>query len=584
MENFIVSARKYRPQTFDTVVGQKSITNTLKNAIKNNQLAQAFLFCGPRGVGKTTCARILAKTINCEHFSANMEACDHCQSCVSFNENSSFNIYELDGASNNSVDDIRTLVDQVRIPPQMGRYKVYIIDEVHMLSASAFNAFLKTLEEPPPYAKFILATTEKHKILPTILSRCQIFDFKRITVDDIAGHLSHVAEKEKITADDNALHIIAQKADGAMRDALSIFDQLVSFAGNELTYSTVLENLNVLDYEYFFKITDQVLQGDISGTLLTINDIIGKGFEGQHFLIGFGEHLRNLLVCKDPATAILLETAPSIRSHYVEQSGRCPVSQLLKLLDISNRCDLNYKTSNNKRLHLEISLMQMCAPLIRQDALTMASPGSMIQPSAAPNPLPIAHPGTLPIKESTSQPSPGSPLSIGNLPNAKSAETVKMRDIKTDFARTTSIKMPVPTTGNDALTTDEEQARYEIATPFTQSGLIRFWDEYADNLKNESPHLYSTLKNSRPALQDHWNISLTIDNKVQEDELNMRKTEMMEFLRSHLNNYKIQIQTTIAETQKNLKPYTDKEKYELMAGKNPALRTLREELDLEIEY
>ena len=584
MENFIVSARKYRPQTFDTVVGQKSITNTLKNAIKNNQLAQAFLFCGPRGVGKTTCARILAKTINCEHFSANMEACDHCQSCVSFNENSSFNIYELDGASNNSVDDIRTLVDQVRIPPQMGKYKVYIIDEVHMLSASAFNAFLKTLEEPPPYAKFILATTEKHKILPTILSRCQIFDFKRITVDDIAGHLAHVAEKEKITADDNALHIIAQKADGAMRDALSIFDQLVSFAGNELTYNTVLENLNVLDYEYFFKITDQILQGDISGTLLTINDIIGKGFEGQHFLIGFGEHLRNLLVCKDPATAILLETAPSIRSHYVEQSGRCPVSQLLKLLDISNRCDLNYKTSNNKRLHLEISLMQMCAPMMRQESLPMAAPGPMIQPPVALNPVPIAHPGPLPMKEGTSQPTPVSPLSTGNLPNAKSAETVKMRDIKTDFARTTSIKMPVPATGNDALTTDEEQARYEIATPFTQSGLIHFWDEYADNLKNESPHLYSTLKNSRPELQDHWNISFTIDNKVQEDELNLRKTEMMEFLRSHLNNYKIQIQTTIVETQKNLKPYTDKEKYELMAGKNPALRTLREELDLEIEY
>ena len=604
MENFIVSARKYRPQTFDTVVGQKSITNTLKNAIKNNQLAQAFLFCGPRGVGKTTCARILAKTINCEHLSANLEACDHCPSCVSFNENASFNIYELDGASNNSVDDIRTLVDQVRIPPQMGKYKVYIIDEVHMLSASAFNAFLKTLEEPPPYAKFILATTEKHKILPTILSRCQIFDFKRITVDDIAGHLHHVADKENITAEDNALHIIAQKADGAMRDALSIFDQLVSFAGNELTYNTVLENLNVLDYEYFFKITDQILQGDISGTLLTINDIIDKGFEGQHFLIGFGEHLRNVLVCKDAATARLLETAPSIRSHYVEQSARCPVSLLLKLLDINNRCDLNYKTSNNKRLHLEISVMQMCAPMIRQEAYQTAPPGAIITPSAQTPPVTLPGPGPLPLKESgLPQPSMGIHHSAGEtMPQSsgfkhpestesatatlpkKPVETVRMRDIKNDFTSTTSIKKPLQKTENDALSSEDELARQEIETPFSQAELIIFWDEYADKLKNDSPHLYSTLKSSRPALKPGWTISFTLENKVLEDELTVRKTEMMEFLRLHLNNYKIQLQTSIAETQKTLKPYTDKEKYELMAEKNPALRSLREELDLEIEY
>jgi len=597
MENFIVSARKYRPQTFDTVVGQKSITNTLKNAIKNNQLAQAFLFCGPRGVGKTTCARILAKTINCSNLSSNMEACDHCASCVSFNENASFNIYELDGASNNSVDDIRTLVDQVRIPPQMGKYKVYIIDEVHMLSASAFNAFLKTLEEPPAYAKFILATTEKHKILPTILSRCQIFDFKRITVDDIAGHLFHVAEKEHITADDNALHIIAQKADGAMRDALSIFDQLVSFAGNELTYNTVLENLNVLDYEYFFKITDQILLGDISGTLLTINDIIGKGFEGQHFLIGFGEHLRNLLVCKDAATAGLLETAPSIRNHYVEQSTRCPVSLLLKLLDINNRCDLNYKTSNNKRLHLELSLMQMCALMIRQDVYQIPTPSAGITPPAPAHKVPVPDASPLPGKElHAEQASTGIPHPVagnehpeshephtGTL-HKKPVETVKMRDIKNDFTSTTSIKKPIPKTGDEPLTTDEEQSRYEIETPFTQAELIRYWDEYADKLKNDSPHLYATLKNSRPVLQKDWIIGFTLDNKVQEDDLTMRRTEMMEFLRVRLNNFKIQLHTTIAETQKNLKPYTDKEKFELMAGKNPALRNLREELDLEIEY
>ena len=603
MENFIVSARKYRPQTFDTVVGQKSITNTLKNAIKNNQLAQAFLFCGPRGVGKTTCARILAKTINCEHLSPMMEACDQCPSCVSFNENASFNIYELDGASNNSVDDIRTLVDQVRIPPQMGNYKVYIIDEVHMLSASAFNAFLKTLEEPPAYAKFILATTEKHKILPTILSRCQIFDFKRITVDDIAGHLHYVADKENITADDNALHIIAQKADGAMRDALSIFDQLVSFAGDKLTYDTVLENLNVLDYEYFFKITDHILVGDISNTLLTINDIIDKGFEGQHFLIGFGEHLRNLLVCKDVATAGLLETAPSIRNHYVEQSGRCPISLLLKLLDLNNRCDLNYKTSNNKRLHLELSLMQMCSLIIRQDVLSTTQPIAIIPP-ALPTQVKINNPGNQPGSDADMhKPHANTTLPAGNLqnpalgvkhtetvdthsdlPQKKTVEPVKMRDIRNDFNSMTSIKKPAQKTGNEALTTEEEQARYETATPFTQAELIVYWDEFADKLKNGSPHLYATLKNSRPVLQTDWMIGFTLDNKVQEDELTLRKTEMMEFLRTHLNNFQIQLQTNIAETQKNLKPYTDKEKFELMAGKNPALRTLREELDLEIEY
>jgi DNA polymerase-3 subunit gamma/tau len=435
MENFIVSARKYRPQTFDTVVGQKSITNTLKNAIKNRQLAQAFLFCGPRGVGKTTCARILAKTINCENLSPTIEACDQCSSCVSFNENASFNIYELDGASNNSVDDIRALVDQVRIPPQMGNYKVYIIDEVHMLSASAFNAFLKTLEEPPAYAKFILATTEKHKIIPTILSRCQIFDFKRITVDDIAGHLQYVAEKENIAIDDNARHIIAQKADGAMRDALSIFDQLVSFAGDRLTYETVLENLNVLDYDYYFRITDQILQGDTASTLLTINDIVDKGFEGQHFLIGFGEHLRNLLVCKDPSTVKLLETAPSIRSRYVEQSGKCSIHFLLKVLDINNRCDLNYKNSNNKRLHLEISLMQMCSVMMQPEQITSPPP---VNPgkdgSRPPAAIPVSTTQTAVSQQSAPTPSPVQAAttitSTAPVAEKKTVEPVKMRDLR----------------------------------------------------------------------------------------------------------------------------------------------------------
>jgi DNA polymerase-3 subunit gamma/tau len=601
MENFIVSARKYRPQTFDTVVGQKSITNTLKNAIKNNQLAQAFLFCGPRGVGKTTCARILAKTINCEHLSNNVEACDKCPSCVSFNENASFNIYELDGASNNSVDDIRTLVDQVRIPPQMGNYKVYIIDEVHMLSASAFNAFLKTLEEPPAYAKFILATTEKHKILPTILSRCQIFDFKRITVDDIAGHLHHVASLEQIDAEDNALHIIAQKADGAMRDALSIFDQLVSFAGNKLTYDTVLENLNVLDYEYFFKITDQILEGNIPGTLLTINDIIEKGFEGQHFLIGFGEHLRNLLVCKDAATAKLLETAPSIRNHYVEQSTRCSISFLLKTLDINNRCDLNYKTSNNKRLHLELALMQMCAMVLHTDATQGSSHIPSIPPPAPQGATSTGSPKQVQVTQTPSghqthttgskaEDKPGindrKTEPAGNPPpiEKKTVETFKMRDIQHGFTSSTSIKKLQSKSDQDSSASDENDASHETATPFTQAELTLSWDEFADKLKNESPHLYSTLKSSRPSLRPDWIIEFSLANRVLEDELNLRKTDMMEFLRSKLRNYKIQLRTSIAENLTAMKPYTDKEKFEMLAEKNPALRTLREELDLEIEY
>jgi DNA polymerase-3 subunit gamma/tau len=588
MDNFIVSARKYRPQTFDTVVGQKSITNTLKNAIRNNQLAQAFLFCGPRGVGKTTCARILAKTINCESLSANGEACDQCPSCVSFNENASFNIYELDGASNNSVDDIRTLVDQVRIPPQMGVYKVYIIDEVHMLSASAFNAFLKTLEEPPAYAKFILATTEKHRILPTILSRCQIFDFRRITVDDIAGHLLHVAAMEHIEVEENALHIIAQKADGAMRDALSIFDQLVSFAGDRLTYSTVLENLNVLDYEYYFRITDEVLQGDIPGALLTINDIIDKGFEGQHFIIGFGEHLRNLLVCKDAATARLLETAPSIRNHYLDQAGRCQIGFLIQVLDILNRCDINYKSSNNKRLLLELSVMQMCATG-HQPASQPQKPIAIPPPppsAAAPVQVPQAQvPQAKPAVQETRPPVPpeAKPEPTPDT-TVKKPEVVKMKDIKNEFTSTTSIKKPLPKTDPGAPGTGDDPDLGDLATPFTQDELNLRWDELADTLKKEFPHLYSTMKSSRPVLNTAGDVELTLGNKVLEEELNNRKTEMMEFLRSGLKNYKFQLITNVSENVRNARPYTDKEKFEMMAGKNPALRTLKDELDLEIEY
>ncbi|MCG8576103.1 MAG: DNA polymerase III subunit gamma/tau [Flavobacteriales bacterium] len=361
MSNYVVSARKYRPQTFDTVVGQSAITTTLKNAIKNDHLAQAFLFFGSRGVGKTTTARILAKTINCLNLSENTEPCNNCESCTSFNEGHSFNILELDAASNNSVDDIRNLIDQVRIAPQLGNHKIFIIDEVHMLSQSAFNAFLKTLEEPPEHAVFILATTEKHKILPTILSRCQIFDFHRIQIEDIVGHLKNIAQKESIKVDDKALHIIGQKADGALRDALSIFDQIASFSNNNLTYEAVLENLNVLDYDYYFKLVEFALASNIAEALLLYDDILSKGFDGSQFLIGLSEHLRDLLVCKDPKTVDLLDVPADIKGRYSEQAAQTESEFILVALDLIRDTEINYRASKNKRLSVEICLMKFCS-------------------------------------------------------------------------------------------------------------------------------------------------------------------------------------------------------------------------------
>jgi DNA polymerase-3 subunit gamma/tau len=359
MSDFIVSARKYRPTTFDTVVGQSSITSTLKNAIKSNKLAQSFLFCGPRGVGKTSCARILAKTINCENITDNVDACNECVSCKSFNENASFNVHELDAASNNSVDDIRTLVDQVRFAPQVGEYNIYIIDEVHMLSAQAFNAFLKTLEEPPKHAKFILATTEKHKIIPTILSRCQIFDFKRVGVNDIAGHLDFVAKSEGVTAESEALHLIAQKSDGAMRDSLSLFDRLISFSDKTLTYKVVIDHLNILDYDYYFKLTDYLLTNDIKELLNIFNEILDNGFDGHHFINGLAEHLRDLLVSKDASTIKLLAKGEALQVRYLDQTKKCELPFLIEALELCNECDVQYKTSNNQRLLVELILMRI---------------------------------------------------------------------------------------------------------------------------------------------------------------------------------------------------------------------------------
>ena len=360
MDNYIVSARKYRPATFRSVVGQKALTTTLKHAIQNNKLAHAYLFCGPRGVGKTSCARIFAKTINCLNLTAEGEACNECESCRAFNEQRSYNIHELDAASNNSVEDIRSLIEQVRIPPVIGKYKVFIIDEVHMLSSAAFNAFLKTLEEPPHHALFILATTEKHKVLPTILSRCQIYDFSRISLADMVEHLEYVASCEGVQAEPEALNVIAQKADGGMRDALSIFDQVVSFTNGNITYQAVIDNLNVLDYEYYFRLTEAMLSGSVRPALLLLNDILSKGFDGQHVITGLASHFRDLLVCRDESTLVLFEMGASIRERYKEMAKRCSDSWLFKAIELANTCDMNYRTSRNKRLLLELTLIQLC--------------------------------------------------------------------------------------------------------------------------------------------------------------------------------------------------------------------------------
>jgi DNA polymerase-3 subunit gamma/tau len=592
MENFVVSARKYRPVTFDTVVGQKSITSTLKNAIKNQHLAQAFLFCGPRGVGKTTCARILAKTINCMNLGENIEACNECESCRSFNESASFNIHELDAASNNSVDDIRNLVDQVRVPPQVGQFKVYIIDEVHMLSAQAFNAFLKTLEEPPAYAKFILATTEKHKIIPTILSRCQIFDFKRITVEDIAKHLEFVAESEKVTASDDALHIIAQKADGALRDALSIFDQLVSFAGNELTYESVIQNLNVLDYDYYFRIVNHILKGDASNTLLIINEIIDNGFDGQHFIIGLGEHLRNLLVCKDPSTAALLEVSENLKKKYLDQAGLCDTGFLLKALSINNQYDVQYKSSNNKRLSLELSLLQMCS------LMGFPAPGTMTEekkstelPSPETRPAPPAGPVVKKTEKTPKAAEPAPSPEPAPEPEVKAppAEEPRPAYDEKDIALTEhlSIKKASRELNGSKDKKDSNKAEHEKKSKaeFSQADVENVWKSGIPAICKRSPNLLSSLMAKCPVLKEDYTIDVTADNKVLEREIKALLPEILAMLKKGLHNDFIEISINLADIKEQEdKAYFPDEIYKKMTEKNPAIKNMRDQLDLEIDF
>lgn len=581
MSNFVVSARKYRPSSFDTVVGQGHITITLKNAIKSNHLAQAFLFCGPRGVGKTTCARILAKTINCSNITADTEACNNCESCVSFNNGQSLNIFELDAASNNSVEDIRSLVDQVRFAPASGHYKIYIIDEVHMLSSGAFNAFLKTLEEPPPYAIFILATTEKHKIIPTILSRCQIFDFNRIKVEDISKHLQQIAKKENIEADPEALHIIAQKAEGALRDALSIFDQMVTFSGNKVTYKDVINNLNVLDYEYYFRITDQILPGNISSVLLTFNELLNEGFDGHHFIAGLSGHFRDLMVAKDEITLQLLEVTEAVREKYKVQSKAVELSVLLKLIDICNSCDLSYKSVRNQRLHVEIALMKMCALSVKLtvNENAMAAKPVVVEKVAV---------------EKTTVATPVAQMSK----NVSAIASASQESAKPEIAKaTTATKAEEPLAtislsglnakqaAPDKTESTDVKSEKKNDRPVVIEELNRIWTLYAalqDN--NGHTNLSKALLRTEPVVINGTEIHVTVDNQVLRDNLLSLKSEFLEYFKRELQNDFLTLEVRVEVSEKVLdKPYTAREKFKKMAEKNPELENFRKQFDLNFD-
>ena len=598
VDNFIVSARKYRPATFESVVGQQHITNTLKNAIKKNQLAQAFLFCGPRGVGKTTCARILAKTINCENLQPNGEACGVCASCQSFQNGNSFNVHELDAASNNSVDDIRSLIEQVRIPPQAVRYKIYIIDEVHMLSQAAFNAFLKTLEEPPHYAIFILATTEKHKILPTILSRCQIFDFNRIRVEDMATHLAAIAQKESISYEPDGLHIIAQKADGGLRDALSMFDQIVSFSGGNVTYRSVIDNLNILDYDYYFNITDSLLTEDSAGTLLLFDEILSRGFDGAHFISGLSEHFRNLLVSKDQATLKLLEVSEGIKTKYLQQSQASSVSFLLSAMNIANQCDLSYKLSKNQRLQVELALLKMCNlqsvfNLAANPVASMSAPGEQLKKK--PDPAGIA-----PGKENK----PGNELAIAsdtpavyqtvkpqvdNKPPVKEETAEKPKVfIPNLHAASTSVKIPslkdVGKTKEAALEEKDPYIRGTAKDDYTPDQFFKCWSDFAAMLKSDGKKNALTIFTTNPPkLIDSNSYEVIVENKMQETTFREERPNLLNYLRTSLRNFNIEVSVRIDEKAVIKRPYTASEKFQHMAAKNPALVDLKNKFNLDFD-
>jgi DNA polymerase III, subunit gamma and tau len=624
MENYIVSARKYRPSTFESVVGQRALTTTLKNAIATQKLAHAYLFCGPRGVGKTTCARIFAKTINCMTPTADGEACNQCESCVAFNEQRSYNIHELDAASNNSVDDIRQLVEQVRIPPQIGKYKVYIIDEVHMLSASAFNAFLKTLEEPPRHAIFILATTEKHKILPTILSRCQIYDFNRISVEDTVNHLSYVASKEAITAEPEALNVIAMKADGGMRDALSIFDQVVSFTGGNITYKSVIDNLNVLDYEYYFRLTDCFLENKVSDALLLFNDILNKGFDGSHFITGLSSHFRDLLVAKDAVTLPLLEVGASIRQRYQEQAQKCPLPFLYQAMKLCNECDLNYRISKNKRLLVELTLIQVAQLTTGEDDGSGGrSPKKTIKPvftqpaaaqqsqvasatSAQQNPVhsspsstPTQGAGYTTVARQPQMPAatqPASPSSTNvaasSTPSqgARVPQMVREEQRKVPVMKMSSLGVSIknPQRGQEiqntaATAAPKVQMQPEEDLMFNDRDLNYYWQEYAAQLPKEQDALMKRMQMLRPALfKNSTTFEVVVDNEMAAKDFTALIPELQEYLRSRLRNSQVVMKVRVSEAAETIRPVGRVEKFQMMAQKNQALMQLKEEFGLEL--
>ncbi|WP_425237809.1 DNA polymerase III subunit gamma/tau [Ulvibacterium sp.] len=603
MEPFIVSARKYRPQTFADVVGQEAITKTLLNAIESNHLAQALLFCGPRGVGKTTCARILAKQINQDGTERE-------------EEDFAFNIFELDAASNNSVDDIRNLIDQVRIPPQVGKYKVYIIDEVHMLSQSAFNAFLKTLEEPPKHAIFILATTEKHKIIPTILSRCQIFDFKRITVKDAAAYLKNIAERQGVQAEDDALHIIAQKADGAMRDALSIFDRVVSFSGKQLTRKAVTENLNVLDYDTYFEATELILQHKIPQLLLLLNSTLALGFDGHHFIVGLASHFRDLMVCKHQDTIDLLEVGEVAKNHYQEQSRKTSNSFLLKALDIANDCDLNYKASKNQRLLVELALMKMASidfekknpdsTDVNQFANAPIAPASFFNHLPAPvletaNTLKEVHSKDSPIDvepsaftaEVEEQVPVNAKIEIPVAPNTitptppvtNKPPTLERINLKTAGKRISGLSLSSLKAKKEHHLSKKEESIEESQLPkdvFTEEDMQKHWADFVQKIDGEGRKiLASSLTTDTPKLFDESTIWIELPNDTMKKEVEREQYDLMLHLRQQLNNYSVNLRITVNEQTAKKFAFTPEEKYQKLREKNPAIDLLRKEFDLD---
>jgi len=604
MDKFVVSARKYRPQTFDTVVGQSHITTTLKNAIKHNQLAHAFLFCGPRGVGKTTCARILAKTINCEHQTKEGEACNKCQSCISFNEGTSMNIHELDAASNNSVDDIRTLVDQVRFAPQAGKYKVYIIDEVHMLSSSAFNAFLKTLEEPPPYAIFILATTEKHKILPTILSRCQIFDFKRITNNDTVVHLQEICEKEEIKAEKPALQVIAQKSEGCMRDALSIMDKIVSFTNGKLTYQNTLEHLNILDADYYFKLMDCMLKQDLSGAMLLYDDINKKGFEGDLVLNGFAEFIRNLLVCKDEKVAVLLEAVESFREKYISTAKNIAPSFLISALNIINEAEINYKAARNKRLHVELVIIKLC---YLQQAIELTSDtGGISKKKIVESSLAFRTAAIKPLKVESQIPKTiGTKVKKEETEAKLVIETSLVKEEPTNYKKEPEPQAPIPiaigtkpqTTKLSPLDKIRKQVKGNgnngngsetISTPLDLESLQAAWNEYVQKLKSEKNPAGINFDLAELKIQDANSFIAIVTNNIQLRFIEQGGQKASQFLREKLNNNLLQFFIVMEENKEEKilvgTPLSSREQFFKMIESYPLVKELKDKLRLELDY